>query len=915
MAISFLTSESVDNSIKFGGDITSENYATLTMVGQGLQVAVGDPADTTNPLVDFDGAYERVLIGSTTVANTPYLRVGGAGNQSSKIELAETTTGVGKVMNYGFSFNQTGNVSNTLEIKRHSNSTAGSTVMTLARDNSNVTFAGDLTVSGGDITLGGTGRIQGVDTVSASTDAANKAYVDSAVSGVSSGVTSIATGNGISGGTITSTGTLTVGAGNGLSQSSTGLLMSGSYTGNFSVTGAVTANPSSGVTAFTTVSGKGYSIGSSRIVYYDGTTYLGNIDNQGSGSTVIRSAGNNTLVLDASNNAAFAGDLTVSGGDITLGGTGRIQGVDTVSASTDAVNKAYVDAKAVGILTLASANGITVTGGTTANATVGVNYTAASNNLVHPATTITDLSQGTSYGTYFLCANSNPGITYGAVSKIRTGHMRLNDFGAPDGSVNMNAQKITNVATPTGTTDAANKAYVDANSGVTGTGSNTRVAFWSGTSSLTSDAQLIFDTSTNKLTSNIFQIPNNGDYLGTDTGGSARTLISLTSGNDVEVSNSSLSSGSDTIIFFGDSFRVRDGGNTRLSISASGTMSNLGNTFQSGPINLEEGYKITFDDDGDQWNWIVANNGEMEIAVGSALTLTNVEENMFGDIKVNSLYRIITSGVTTNATYIPIYTDSASSTVPRFQRTQTPTQFLANAGVITGSGTSGRVAFFTGTRTQSSDSLYWSSSNNVLGINYSGTNAISGALQIQGPISAGGIGVQIYNYTTGSSYGAIGLYVNAPRYGNGGIVIKNGNVGTTFMRFNNSSGTTTGTITQNGTSSTSYNTSSDYRLKENIIPMTGSIDRLKKLKPSNFNFIDQDVSRGATITVDGFIAHEVSDIIPEAITGEKDGVDYKGDPEYQSIDQSKIVPLLTSALQEAIAKIESLEARLKVLES
>tara|TARA_R110002094_G_scaffold1772_1_gene7542 strand:- start:1329 stop:1736 length:408 start_codon:yes stop_codon:yes gene_type:complete len=135
------------------------------------------------------------------------------------------------------------------------------------------------------------------------------------------------------------------------------------------------------------------------------------------------------------------------------------------------------------------------------------------------------------------------------------------------------------------------------------------------------------------------------------------------------------------------------------------------------------------------------------------------------------------------------------------------------------------------------------------------------------------------------------------------------------MRFNNSSGSTTGTITQNGTSSTSYNTSSDYRLKENIIPMTGSIDRLKKLKPSNFNFIDQDVSRGATITVDGFIAHEVSDIIPEAITGEKDGVDYKGDPEYQSIDQSKIVPLLTSALQEAVAKIESLEARLKVLES
>jgi hypothetical protein len=84
-------------------------------------------------------------------------------------------------------------------------------------------------------------------------------------------------------------------------------------------------------------------------VYYDGTTYLGNIDNQGSGSTIIRSAGNNTLTLDTSNNATFAGDLTVLGGDITLVGTGRIQGIDTVSATTDAANKAYVDAHGGGL--------------------------------------------------------------------------------------------------------------------------------------------------------------------------------------------------------------------------------------------------------------------------------------------------------------------------------------------------------------------------------------------------------------------------------------------------------------------------------------------------------------------------------------------------------------------------------------
>ena len=462
MAISFLTGESVDNSIEFGGDNSLENYATLTMVGQGLQVAVGDPADTTNPLVDFDGAYERVLIGSTTVANTPYLRVGGAGNQSSRIELAETTTGVGKVMNYGFSFNQTGNVSNTLEIKRHSNSTTGSTIMTLARDNSNVTFAGDLTVSGGDITLGGTGRIQGIDTVSATTDAANKAYVDAHDGGAGIYLP-------LAGGTLT--GDLTI------SKAATPLFQLVDTTNNVSLLfGADDSNTflrsSSGSMFFQTNGGtSALTLNSSQNATFAGSLYIPNyIYHNGDTGTHIGypSVGRFTIATGSATRADFTsagfslGDYQTNvSANIILDEDNMASNSATALVTQQSI-KAYVDAKSVGILTLASANGITVTGGTTANATVGVNYTAASNNLVHPATTISDLAQGTSYGTYFLCANSNPGITYGAVSKIRTGHMRLNDFGAPDGSVNMNAQKITNVATPTGTTDAANKAYVDA---------------------------------------------------------------------------------------------------------------------------------------------------------------------------------------------------------------------------------------------------------------------------------------------------------------------------------------------------------------------------------------------------------------------------------------------------------------------
>jgi hypothetical protein len=117
-----------------------------------------------------------------------------------------------------------------------------------------------------------------------------------------------------------------------------------------------------------------------------------------------------------------------------------------------------------------------------------------------------------------------------------------------------------------------------------------------------------------------------------------------------------------------------------------------------------------------------------------------------------------------------------------------------------------------------------------------------------------------------------------------------------------------GTIATNG-SATAYNTSSDYRLKENVVPLTGAADRLSKLQVHRFNFIaDPDT------TVDGFLAHEAQAVVPECVTGTKDEVDNEDNPVYQGIDQSKLVPLLTAALQEAIAKIESLEARLTALE-
>jgi hypothetical protein len=123
------------------------------------------------------------------------------------------------------------------------------------------------------------------------------------------------------------------------------------------------------------------------------------------------------------------------------------------------------------------------------------------------------------------------------------------------------------------------------------------------------------------------------------------------------------------------------------------------------------------------------------------------------------------------------------------------------------------------------------------------------------------------------------------------------------------SGVTRGSITYTG-SSTSYNTTSDYRLKENVIKMTGALDRVSQLKPSRFNFIAD-----ADKTVDGFLAHEVQEIVPEAISGEKDAVDKEGNPVYQGIDQSKLVPLLVGAIKELKADNDNLRERIQTLEN
>jgi hypothetical protein len=112
-----------------------------------------------------------------------------------------------------------------------------------------------------------------------------------------------------------------------------------------------------------------------------------------------------------------------------------------------------------------------------------------------------------------------------------------------------------------------------------------------------------------------------------------------------------------------------------------------------------------------------------------------------------------------------------------------------------------------------------------------------------------------------------------------------------------------GTISTNGTT-TAYNTSSDYRLKENIAPMTGALDKVAQLKPVTYKW------KSTGTDSQGFIAHELQAVVPECVTGQKDAVNEDGSIKPQGIDTSFLVATLTAAIQELKAEVDSLKAQL-----
>tara|TARA_Y100001970_G_scaffold79015_1_gene100695 strand:+ start:555 stop:1604 length:1050 start_codon:yes stop_codon:yes gene_type:complete len=247
--------------------------------------------------------------------------------------------------------------------------------------------------------------------------------------------------------------------------------------------------------------------------------------------------------------------------------------------------------------------------------------------------------------------------------------------------------------------------------------------------------------------------------------------------------------------------------------------------------------------------------------------------------------------------------------------------------VIEGSGASGMTLL---SGTSSSGSIYFGDSGDN-DIGYVAYNHSTNALML-GANTGEGLRV------TGDGAVSIGTtetaYSNLTQAGDNGIILTDGsasiiatdtdlplilartnadNNNRDILNFNRN-GSTCGQIT--GTNSTTtYATSSDYRLKENVNYDFDATTRLKQLKPARFNFIVDETNT----LVDGFLAHEVSSIVPEAIIGEKDGIEKNEDgtnkldndgntiPKYQGIDQAKLVPLLVKTIQELEARVKTLE--------
>jgi hypothetical protein len=229
---------------------------------------------------------------------------------------------------------------------------------------------------------------------------------------------------------------------------------------------------------------------------------------------------------------------------------------------------------------------------------------------------------------------------------------------------------------------------------------------------------------------------------------------------------------------------------------------------------------------------------------------------------------------------------------------------------LCGSSSAGSLIDFTKSGTDYLGRILYNNTNNSL--EFSTNNAERARIDSSGNLLVGLTTPGTVFSSTGSDRGG---YIGKDTTSVAGIVadgriclVLNRSTSTGVIQEQKYNGNVVGTISTNG-SNTAYNTSSDYRLKHDIQPMTGGLSKIAQLKPVTYKW-NADNSDG-----EGFIAHELAEVCPQAVSGEKDAVNEDGSIKPQGIDTSFLVATLTAAIQEQQALIQSLTARIAALEA